>query len=451
VTNKIYSGTRAKKDEFFQKHSESVSLVTMETPDQKATLDGAILWSKPGDKKEFGDSQNKQLPPGKWIVRYLANGECYENNLPSNDNPSKELAKYKEAGFNVLLFNYRGIMDSTGYPKDIQNDLLTDGHTPVAFLKQLGVPITDITLVGESLGGGIATEVAARHPGVRLANLRSFASLSAAVGGLTYDFFGHNAISLGIAYIVRSIASGVLSQTNWEVHSHRAWKAVPLKDKWMVTASKDEVVTNMGKLYRAVVQEDPKYVRHLPKNSAERVQMKALIQRKLHAIKAHDLTHNKDLAEHPAFEEHLLYLQHTPEEVASTIKDPFNTSFTKKLELLNWLRADSPLLEVDTTFKELASQLADDATKMVLLSDAVEQERIRDMGYFIKAKLALAKMFSDSRLLGRALPQTQKEYFSAKENVQKFAKKRVDDLRYEYDRYEKLERENARKNLLKSI
>lgn len=411
VENRLYLDGEDRRKKFFQTHSDTATRINLKTVDQKATLDGVILWSKKEDKANF--EKEKTLPkskeqtnapgiveeafgkapppPGKWIVRYLANAARYEDQIrheKNDESMSKEMEAYKKAGFNVLVFNYRGVMDSTGYPNDAQNDLLADGQTPVSFLQKLGVKANDITLVGESLGGGIATEVAAKNKGVRLANMRSFGSLSSAVGGMVYNIFGRNVVALGIAYMARSIASGILAQTNWEIHSLRAWNTIDLKDKWMLTAGNDKTITNMGKLFKATLQEFPKF-KNLEKNTGERRSQKALVQRHLHAIKASGLDHDKPLTDNEdAFQEHLRYLQHTPEEVSITVKSGIDLS--EKIELLKWLPSSSVLYEADEEFRKKAEEVA---------AKAMENENTIKDGYYIRAKLALYQAHSDVRNL----------------------------------------------------
>lgn len=352
--------------------------IKLKTQDQ-IEIDSSIVWANPVVKGKHKES--------KWIVRYLAQGDCYENYLNS-----EEVARYRKEGFNVLLFNYRGVMDSKGYPKDVQHDLLADGNSPVSFLKEKGVDPKNITLVGESLGGGIATEVAALNPGVRLANLRSFASLTAFVQGQIHDYFGRGALATFTAYVVSRIAGGILSTLGWEINSAKAWEKIPLKDKWMVTASQDNIIKSKGKLFHVVTQKSEKIFRNLPKGkNPNRAHARALAQRKFHAIKAHGADHNiplTDASQQKAFEEHIRFLHHTPNEIFEIFKDNNPELLPTKIALLTDLPADSPLFE-DPEFYDAADKIAKQAM-INKVSEALKiklrrhNERMRnEMGHIV--------------------------------------------------------------------
>lgn len=340
------------------KDTKCLEEVTIRASDNNK-LEGSIVYAN--------ESIKDRPKEAKWIIRYLASGDCYQNKLNS-----EEIARYRKERFNVVLFNYRGVMDSEGYPKDVQHDLLADGTAPISFLKERGVDPKNITLVGESLGGGIATEVAALNPGVRLANLRSFASLTAVVQGQIHDFFGRGALATFTAYVVSRIAGGVLSTLGWEINSAKAWQKIPLKDKWMVTASKDDVIKSMGKLYRVVTPGAQSALKKLPKGrNPDRAYARAFVQRNFHAIKAHGADHNVPLTDDSnktAFEEHIRYLHHTPNEIFQIIKDENPFLFTQKLSLLKELPVNSALFE-DAEFYNAAHKIAEQATPNAALHE----------------------------------------------------------------------------------
>ncbi|MGI9511354.1 MAG: alpha/beta hydrolase [Anderseniella sp.] len=62
-------------------------------------------------------------------------------------------------GFGVLVLSWRGYGGSTGSPTE--TGLVEDGRAAMEFLQQKGVPASRIILFGESLGGGVATQLAA--------------------------------------------------------------------------------------------------------------------------------------------------------------------------------------------------------------------------------------------------------------------------------------------------
>lgn len=83
---------------------------------------------------------------------------------------------YQKQGINVLLFNYRGVGHSQGYPT--KQGLITDGEAAVRLLNEhFHVPVHQIILHGHSFGGGIAAAVGKRFKEAALCLDRSFTSL----------------------------------------------------------------------------------------------------------------------------------------------------------------------------------------------------------------------------------------------------------------------------------
>ena len=75
------------------------------------------------------------------------------------------IAMFHRLGYSVLIFDYRGYGRSTGKPSEA--GLYRDAQTAWDTLtRQRGIPPKHIILFGESLGGGVASWLAAReHPG----------------------------------------------------------------------------------------------------------------------------------------------------------------------------------------------------------------------------------------------------------------------------------------------
>lgn len=76
-----------------------------------------------------------------------------------------------DLGVHVLAYDYRGYGRSTGRPDEAAT--YVDGEAAIAWLKSRGFAESNIVCHGESLGGGIAAELALRHPGLRGVILRS--------------------------------------------------------------------------------------------------------------------------------------------------------------------------------------------------------------------------------------------------------------------------------------
>lgn len=66
-----------------------------------------------------------------------------------------------DAGYGVLALEYRGYGGNPGSPSE--SGLYDDARAAFAFLQQQGVPDRDVVLFGESLGTGVAVEMATEH------------------------------------------------------------------------------------------------------------------------------------------------------------------------------------------------------------------------------------------------------------------------------------------------
>jgi fermentation-respiration switch protein FrsA (DUF1100 family) len=75
-------------------------------------------------------------------------------------------AKYQalaRAGFGVMALEYRGFGTSEGTPSE--QGLYADARAAIAYLRTIrGVPLSQIMLYGESLGSGVAVQMATEYP-----------------------------------------------------------------------------------------------------------------------------------------------------------------------------------------------------------------------------------------------------------------------------------------------
>lgn len=76
-----------------------------------------------------------------------------------------------DLGLNVLAYDYRGYGQSTGRPTEIGT--YHDAEAALDWLNRRGFTDAQVIAHGESLGGGIAAELALRRPGLRGLILRS--------------------------------------------------------------------------------------------------------------------------------------------------------------------------------------------------------------------------------------------------------------------------------------
>jgi fermentation-respiration switch protein FrsA (DUF1100 family) len=72
------------------------------------------------------------------------------------------LAYYQSRGFGAAFLSWRGYGGSTGKPTEA--GLILDATAAYAFLRDGGIPADQIVLVGESLGTGVAVQIAAQNP-----------------------------------------------------------------------------------------------------------------------------------------------------------------------------------------------------------------------------------------------------------------------------------------------
>lgn len=107
-----------------------------------ATPDGASVvawWAK--------------APPGRPTVLY------FHGNGGSLADRAERVRKYQAAGLGLFIMAYRGYSGSTGSPSEAAN--IADAGLALERLVGSGVPLGDIIVYGESLGSGVAVQVAA--------------------------------------------------------------------------------------------------------------------------------------------------------------------------------------------------------------------------------------------------------------------------------------------------
>jgi hypothetical protein len=83
----------------------------------------------------------------------------FHGNGGSLVNRSERIAKYLLRGRGILMMTYRGYGGSTGAPSEARN--VADAKLAYARLRSMGVAAEDIVVYGESLGSGVAVQVAA--------------------------------------------------------------------------------------------------------------------------------------------------------------------------------------------------------------------------------------------------------------------------------------------------
>ena len=103
---------------------------------------------------------------------------CHGNggNLSHRGRMTADLAK--ATGLPVLIFDYPGYGKSGGTPSE--QGCYDAGAAAVTWLLDRGVRTENVVILGESLGGGVATELAAKFPCRAVVLVKTFTSLPAA-------------------------------------------------------------------------------------------------------------------------------------------------------------------------------------------------------------------------------------------------------------------------------
>jgi uncharacterized protein len=94
--------------------------------------------------------------PGRRTLLY------FHGNAGNLANRSERVRKYLARGIGVFIMSYRGYSGSTGHPSERAN--VADAKLAYDALIAEGVAPEDILLYGESLGSGVAVQVAAAKP-----------------------------------------------------------------------------------------------------------------------------------------------------------------------------------------------------------------------------------------------------------------------------------------------
>jgi fermentation-respiration switch protein FrsA (DUF1100 family) len=93
----------------------------------------------------------KDLKKFKTIIYFHGNAGKLENRI-------HKLNHFKDMDVNFLIIAWRGFSGNDGKPSE--ENLYIDGNSSIKWLKNLGLSEKDIIIYGESLGTGVATEIA---------------------------------------------------------------------------------------------------------------------------------------------------------------------------------------------------------------------------------------------------------------------------------------------------
>lgn len=114
------------------------------------------------------DSVRLETPDGERLVAWhaLPDGAhptivYFQGNGLGLEARAERFGLFHDAGYGVLALGYRGYSGSSGTPSE--TGLITDAATAVAFLRDSGVPPERLVYYGESLGTGVAVQLASRE------------------------------------------------------------------------------------------------------------------------------------------------------------------------------------------------------------------------------------------------------------------------------------------------
>lgn len=304
---KIGDKLRQEKRVIFADEDAWCSPLSVKT-DDGILLDAAIVWSNEGDYKAHCRKDESVFRRSKWVVFFNGNATCYEKNFLA--------AKlYSDAtGCNILMFNYRGVMDSQGYPRSAK-ELVDDGKAIIRYLLDNGVASEDILIDGVSLGGSIGTYVRAIYPDGPIANEQSFSSLDSLVEGIIYKSILERAsilirnktafyqsswqqafLAQFIARTIAYFAKVILEEANWQLDSASKWKDIK-GYKWIVSVHNDDLIWKKGSLYWAAKQQLDGYAK-VDKQDPEQqhqLQLNNKLKSSLNHIKVYGIKHGAKL------------------------------------------------------------------------------------------------------------------------------------------------------------
>jgi fermentation-respiration switch protein FrsA (DUF1100 family) len=112
----------------------------------------------------------REPAPGMPTVVFLhGNGDSWQGGAAATEALAQE-------GLGVLLAGYRGYSDNSGDPDE--SGLYADGAAALDWLNRRGLPDRRVIIIGNSLGSGVATELARKRPPAALILVSPFTSMA---------------------------------------------------------------------------------------------------------------------------------------------------------------------------------------------------------------------------------------------------------------------------------
>ena len=137
------------------------------TPFRPDDFEQAVLQTSDGLRlKAIHRPARGNLPT---LIFFHGNGDNLQGALAAT-------GRLGEAGYGLLLPEYRGYAGNPGSPSE--EGLYRDGEAALHWLAGRNIPAGRIFLIGNSLGSGVATELATRHDVAGLVLISGFASMA---------------------------------------------------------------------------------------------------------------------------------------------------------------------------------------------------------------------------------------------------------------------------------
>lgn len=110
----------------------------------------------------------------------------FHGNAGNIQNRGPTIRPWIEDGYGVLLAEYRGYGGNPGIPTE--RGLYEDARAWMAWLAGHGIPTSRLVLYGESLGSGVAVQMALENPGLKAIALQSAYTSLPDVARLSYPY-----------------------------------------------------------------------------------------------------------------------------------------------------------------------------------------------------------------------------------------------------------------------
>jgi hypothetical protein len=215
----------------------------------KVTLERLQIPTKDGATLDAVKIQLRSSQSHKgYVIRFPGNSDCYENSL------DQMMMDAEKLNCTFLLLNYRGVSKSrkTYVTAEMAkknpnialetteiNQLGIDAVTSVKYLLDQGVPASQITLLGHSMGGVAATMAAASlHAEKKFLYIfsdRSCSSITEVLVARIRIYFSSNnqetALGIFLGWLAKPLIKLILILTKWEFNAGDAFAALPLSHR----------------------------------------------------------------------------------------------------------------------------------------------------------------------------------------------------------------------------